>query len=220
MNNANTIFSKLNENINKKPWIVFDVEGVLIDGEYLVELADTVGLREPIEEITKKGLIGEINWEEGLVLRLKLLNGKVNKEIAEEIAWKLPFMKGAKEVCNRLKGSGFNIAAVTGGFQFLAERVQKELGLDAVISNKLFFDSYGKISSILFEVSSDKAAALIRHIGKRTVHMAVVDGANDLTLFNIAKIKVAFNATPIVELKADISIKEKDLTKITNYLRI
>jgi phosphoserine phosphatase len=220
VNNASTIFSKLNENINKKPWIVFDVEGVLIDGEYLVELADTVGLREPIEEITKKGLIGEINWEEGLVLRLKLLNGKVNKEIAEEIAWKLPFMKGAKEVCNRLKESGFNIAAVTGGFQFLAERVQKELGLDAVISNKLFFDSYGKISSILFEVSSDKAAALIRHIGKRTVHMAVVDGANDLTLFNIAKIKVAFNATPIVELKADISIKEKDLTKITNYLRI
>jgi phosphoserine phosphatase len=72
VNNASTIFSKLNENINKKPWIVFDVEGVLIDGEYLVELADTVGLREPIEEITKKGLIGEINWEEGLVLRLKL----------------------------------------------------------------------------------------------------------------------------------------------------
>lgn len=204
----------------KKPWIVFDVEGVLIDGEYLVELADIVGLREPIEQITRKGLIGEINWEEGLVLRLKLLNGKINRKIAEEIAWKLPFMKGAKEICNRLKELGFNIAAVTGGFQFLAERVQKELGLDIVVSNKIFFDSYGKISSILFEVSSDKAAALMRYIGKRTVHMAVVDGANDLTLFNIAKIKVAFNATPIVELKADISIKEKDLTKIADYLKI
>ncbi len=199
---------------------MFDVEGVLIDGEYLVELADVVGLKELIDQITKKGLAGEISWEEGLIMRLKLLNGKINKEIAEEIAWKLPFMKGAREICAKLKELGFNIAAVTGGFQFLAERVQKELKLDIVLSNKLFFDSSGRISSILFEVSSDKAASLMRHIGKRTVYMAVVDGANDLTLFNIAKIKVAFNATPIVELKADISIKEKDLTKIINYIKL
>lgn len=212
--------SLLNRNTQKDRWIVFDVEGVLVDGEYLVELANMVGLGKRVDEITKRGLLGEINWEEGLIMRLKMLNGKINKKMAEEVAWKLPFMKGAKEVCTKLKELGFNLAAVTGGFQFLADRVKQELGLDIVISNKLFFDNQEKISGVLFEVSSDKAASLMRYIGKRIVDIVVVDGANDLTLFNIAKIRIAFNATPIVELKADISIKEKDLNKIFDYLKI
>ncbi len=206
-------------NISRNRWIVFDVEGVLIDGEYLVELANLVGLGRVIDEITRRGLLGEINWDEGLIMRLKMLNGKINRRMAEEIAWKLPLMKGAKETCAKLKELGFNIVAVTGGFQFLANRVKEELGLDVVISNKLFFDSQERISGILFEVSSDKAAALIRYIGKRIVDAAVVDGANDLTLFNIAKTRIAFNAAPIVELKADISIREKDLSKIFKYLK-
>ncbi|MGC8948194.1 MAG: phosphoserine phosphatase SerB [Thermoprotei archaeon] len=206
-------------NVSRNRWIVFDVEGVLVDGEYLVELANLVGLGKAIDEITRRGLLGEINWDEGLIMRLKMLNGKINRKMAEEIAWKLPLMKGAKETCARLKELGFNIVAVTGGFQFLANRVKEELGLDVVISNKLFFDSQEKISGILFEVSSDKAAALTRYIGKRIVDVAVVDGANDLTLFNIAKTRIAFNAAPVVELKADISIKEKDLSKIFKYLK-
>ncbi|MEM3833056.1 MAG: phosphoserine phosphatase SerB [Thermoprotei archaeon] len=210
---------QLHANTSRNRWIVFDVEGVLVDGEYLVGLANLVGLGKVIDEITRQGLSGEVNWDEGLIMRLKILNGKINKKMAEEVAWDLPLMKGAKETCAKLKELGFNIAAVTGGFQFLADRVKKELELDIVISNKLFFDSQERISGILFEVSSDKAAALMRYINKRIVDIAVVDGANDLTLFNIAKTKIAFNAAPIVELKADISIKEKDLSKIFEYLK-
>ena len=40
---------------------IFDTEGVLIDGEFLPELAKVVGKEEEIWEITKKGISGEID---------------------------------------------------------------------------------------------------------------------------------------------------------------
>ncbi len=198
-------------------WIVFDVESVLIDGEYLVEVAKTVGLGEEINEITRKGLEGKITWEEGLIRRLNILKDKIRKKELEEIAYELPLMKGAVETCDEIKELGFRIAAVTGGFQFLAERIKKELNLDLVINNELIFEDE-RISGVLLEVTSDKAKALMRYIGKRTIDIAVIDSANDLTLFNISRLKIAFNATQIVKIRADISIEEKDLRNLLKYI--
>jgi len=47
----------------------------------------------------------------------------------------------------------------------------------------------------------------------------VVDGANDLELFNIADLKVAFNAQPLVRKRADLSIEEKDLRLIIGQVQ-
>ena len=54
---------------------IFDTEGVLIDGEFLPELAKIVGKEKEIWEITKKGINGEIEWEKGLIDRIKELKG-------------------------------------------------------------------------------------------------------------------------------------------------
>src|SRR5207253_10903590 len=48
--------------------------------------------------------------------------------------------------------------------------------------------------------------------------VAVVDGANDLELFNIADLKVAFNAQRVVVDRADISITKKDLRALPDLL--
>ncbi len=44
---------------------IFDVEGVLYDEEYLPILAEKLDKEEEIWEITKQGIQGKINWEEG-----------------------------------------------------------------------------------------------------------------------------------------------------------
>ena len=46
--------------------VIFDVEGVLLDEEYLPILAEKLNKEDEIWEITKQGIQGKINWEEGL----------------------------------------------------------------------------------------------------------------------------------------------------------
>ena len=48
--------------------------------------------------------------------------------------------------------------------------------------------------------------------------IAVGDGANDLSMFQYAGIRIAFCAKPIVKENADIIIEEKDLSQILDYI--
>ena len=48
--------------------------------------------------------------------------------------------------------------------------------------------------------------------------LAIGDGANDLSMFQYAKNKVAFCAKPIVKENANIIIENKDLTELLNYI--
>ena len=55
--------------------VIFDVEGVLYDEEYLPILAEKLNKEDEIWEITKQGIQGKINWEEGLRTRVAALKG-------------------------------------------------------------------------------------------------------------------------------------------------
>ena len=55
--------------------VIFDVEGVLFDAEYLPILAEKLNKEKEIWDITKKGIQGVINWEEGLRKRVDALKG-------------------------------------------------------------------------------------------------------------------------------------------------
>ncbi len=201
--------------------VVFDVEGVLVDGEFLPELARLVGKEREVYEITLAGIRGEIKWEEGLKRRIDLLKG-LKYEDCEKVARSLPLMKGAKELFVELKRLGFNTMAVSGGPSLLVNRVKEELGIDHALSNELLFED-GKLSGVKIRVTSNKVDALTERIeklgwgNKRVV--AVVDGANDLKLFEIAKLRIAFNAQPVVKESADVVIDEKDLTSLIPILR-
>ena len=84
--------------------IIFDVEGVLYDAEYLPILAEKIGKENEIWDITKKGIQGVINWEEGLRTRIDALKG-IDYETGQQVASELPIMTGAKEACKVLKAA-------------------------------------------------------------------------------------------------------------------
>ena len=81
---------------------IFDVEGVLYDEEYLPILAEKLNKEAEIWEITKQGIQGKINWEEGLRTRVEALKG-LDEKICQEVSDALPIMTGAKEACRALK---------------------------------------------------------------------------------------------------------------------
>lgn len=200
--------------------VIFDVEGVLLDAEYLPLLAKLVDKEKEIMDITVQGIRGEIPWEEGLLRRVDALRG-IDYDKALEIALGMPVMKGAKELCQKLKRAGWRLLAVSGGFTIITDRLKEELGLDYIASNELIFKE-GKLSGVDINVNSDKANAIAKVIRKwdekKEDIVAVVDGANDLKLFNIAGLRVAFNAQSVVKEKADVTIDEKDLTLLIDVI--
>ena len=112
---------------------IFDVEGVLYDAEYLPILAEKVNKEQEIWDITKKGIQGLINWEEGLQKRVEILKG-ISYETCMEVANSLPIMRGAKDACNVLKQAGWKVLAVSGGFTIMTDRLARELNLDYVFN--------------------------------------------------------------------------------------
>lgn len=200
--------------------VIFDVEGVLLDAEYLPLLAKLVGKEKEVMDITMQGIRGEIPWEEGLLKRVDALRG-IDYDKAMKIALNMPIMKGAKEACQKLKRSGWRLLAVSGGFTIITDRLKDELALDHIASNELIFKD-GKLSSVDINVNSDKTNAIAKVIRqwneKKEDIVTVVDGANDLKLFNIAGLRVAFNAQELVKEKADVVIEEKDLTLLLGVI--
>jgi len=199
---------------------IFDVEGVLYDAEYLPLLAEKVNKENKIWEITKKGIEGKIDWVEGLKERVNLLNG-VDYDTCVQVANSLPIMTGAKEACCALKDAGWKLMAVSGGFTIITDRLKEELGLDFVYSNELVFKD-GKLDDVIVNVDADKAKSAMIKINewdeKKENIIAVVDGANDVKLFDISGFGIAFRAQDLVKDLATATLEEKDLSKIISLI--
>ena len=199
---------------------IFDVEGVLYDAEYLPLLAEKVNKENQIWEITKKGIEGKIDWVKGLEERVHLLRG-IDYDTCVEVANSLPIMTGAKEACLALKNAGWKIMAVSGGFTIITDRLKKELDLDFIYSNELVFKD-SKLDDVVVNVDADKAKAAMIKINewdeKKENIITVVDGANDVKLFDITGFGIAFRAQDLVKDLATVTLDEKDLSKIVGLI--
>lgn len=200
---------------------IFDTEGVLVDGEFMPEVAKLIGKEDEIDLLTQKGLRGEIKWEEGLKKRVETLRG-ISYDVYVQTVQKMRLMPGAVEAIQNLKAMGFKTITISGGPTLLVERLKVELGLDYTFANDLLFTNH-KISGVNMRVNSDKASVLhsvLAQLGEdRKSIVSIVDGANDLTLFDIAGLSIAFNAQEIVEERADIIIRKKDMMEIIPVVR-
>ena len=202
--------------------IIFDVEGVLLNAEYLPILAQVFGpsKEKEIWDITKQGIRGDIDWEEGLRKRVKALKG-IKFDDAKQIGENLEIMPGAKDLCSALKDAGWKMIAISGGFTIITDRLKKELGLDLIFSNNLIFKD-GRLDGLDLKVTSDKSLLvrpLIEQWGiKKEEIVVVVDGANDIKLFEIAGYTVGFCPVELVKNKADDVIELRNLSLLKNLL--
>ena len=196
--------------------VIFDVEGVLYDAEYLPLLAEKMNKEKEVWEITKKGIQGKIDWEEGLRERVDLLKG-LDYKTCKDVADSMPIMTGARELCSALKNAGWKLMAVSGGFTIITDRLKTELGIDHIFTNELIFNDE-KLEDVVVNVNADKSKSAISKITewneKKENITVVVDGANDVKLFDISELGIAFRAQDLVKDLATVTLDEKDLTKI------
>ena len=196
--------------------VIFDVEGVLYDAEFLPLLAEKMNKEKEVWEITKKGIQGKIDWEEGLRQRVELLKG-LDYKTCKDVADSMPIMTGARELCSALKNAGWKLMAVSGGFTIITDRLKTELGIDHIFTNELVFNDE-KLDDVVVNVNADKSKSAISKITEwnetKENTTVVVDGANDVKLFDISDLGIAFRAQDLVKDLATVTLDEKDLTKI------
>jgi phosphoserine phosphatase len=203
--------------------IVFDMDSTLIDAETIDELARAAGIVSKVEEITKKAMSGDFDFEQALIERVRLLKG-LPLETALDAVNQINLMPGAAELILYVKSRGYKTAMISGGFTISADTIGKALGIDFIVSNKLLVeDGYltGKVVGPITQ--SDSKAKVFEELTRlnevRPEQCVVVgDGANDACIFERAGFAIAFNPKPILREYADVVIIKKDLRAVIPVL--
>jgi len=202
---------------------VFDFDSTLMDGETIDFFAEELGFKEEVVAITERAMAGELDFYASLVERVALLKGLPYAKV-EEICKTLPMMNGAEEVVAGLKEKGYKVVCFSGGFRTATKPACEALGIDADFSNFLHTENgilTGAVGGEMMysNAKGDMIARLQKLLGITEEDTLVVgDGANDLSMFSYAKIKVAFCAKPVLREAATHCVDVKDLREILNII--
>lgn len=202
---------------------VFDFDSTLMDGETLEFLARAIGIEDKIKQITEKAMCGELDFFESLRNRVAFLEG-LNLDTVNNICESLPIMNGAIETIQELHKRGYKVICFSGGFKNATVPFAQKLGLDGEFSN-ILHSKDGVLTGfvggeMMFGDSKGQMLKRLQTICSVTPENTLVvgDGANDLSMFKYAGMRVAFCAKPILKEKANIIIEEKDLQLIIDKL--
>lgn len=203
----------------RKRLLVADLESTIIENEMLEELADFLGLRAPVAEITRRAMNGEIDFVAALTERVALLRGMPLIRL-DEAAARIRLMPGARALIATLRRAGVYTALVSGGFSVFAEPIARSLGFDRVVCNRLAVDGDRLAGTLVPPIVTGAAkyetlVALAAELGIGLDQtMAVGDGANDLPMLQAAGLGIAFRAKPAVAAAARWRIDHADLTAL------
>ncbi|MDB5713092.1 MAG: serB [Sphingomonadales bacterium] len=192
----------------------------MITVECIDELADYVGLKAEVAEVTERAMRGEIDFAGALRDRVALLAGMPETTVAECLRERVKIMGGAKALVRTLRANGGYALLVSGGFTHFTGPVAKEIGFDHAIANRLVVQN-GVLTGVTEQPIVDaetKRAALLSELTSRALPasacLAVGDGANDIPMIAAAGLGVAYHAKPKTEAAADARVKIGDLSAI------
>ncbi|MCI5075704.1 phosphoserine phosphatase SerB [Oricola sp.] len=204
----------------RKKILIADMDSTMIRQECVDELADEAGIGPHVAAITARAMNGEIGFEGALRERVALLRDLPVDVIERVIATRIQLMPGGRELVATMRAHGAWCALVSGGFVDFTSRIAAMIGFQEQRANRLL-QADGKLTGEVAEPilgRQAKADALMEIAARLDLTpadaIAVGDGANDLTMLDLAGTGVALHAKPKVAEQADIRIDRNDLTAL------
>lgn len=209
---------------------LFDMDGTLLNGRFVVELARVTGRLERLGMFLDNQSLDEVKRARAIA---RLFTG-VSKATFERVAKEIPLMEGAAETVVGLRRAGYLVGIVTDSYRIAAETVRRRVFADFAIANVMQFrgdKASGRIvpsPAFAHETGCDrhkhcKARALeylLAEVGlDRGRVLAVGDGVNDVCMLRAAGRSVAFNPKADAVREAADSVLAGDLRRVLGLLR-
>ncbi|MEP9383207.1 phosphoserine phosphatase SerB [Nocardioides sp. KR10-350] len=205
--------------------IVMDVDSTLIQGEVIEMIAAYAGCEAEVAAVTEAAMRGELDFEQSLRERVKLLEG-VPASALDEVYESLQLNPGGRTMVRTLRRLGYRFAIVSGGFSQITDRLAADLGIHFSRANQLEIVDGRLTGNVIGPVvdRAGKAVALREFAAElglpEAATVAIGDGANDLDMLAAAGLGVAYNAKPAVRSAAGTAINVPYLDTIMYLLGI
>jgi len=204
----------------RKRLFLADMDSTMIGQECIDELADYVGLKAEVSEITERAMRGEIAFEPALRERVALLMNLPVSVVSEIIEKRITLTPGGTALVRTMRANGAYTCLVSGGFTVFTGPIGAMIGFHEDRSNRLILEGEN-LAGLVEEPILGREAKLATLIELRTRFgldaqetMAVGDGANDLAMLGEAGLGVAFRAKPAVAAAAHARLDHADLTAL------
>ncbi len=182
---------------------LLDMDGVILDGRFIVELAGRTQRQAPLAEFLDRC---DLSLEER-TRKMGALFAGVARELFDAAAREIPLMAGAVETVVGLRKAGFCVGIVTNSFHVAADIVRRRVFADFSLGNLIKFRNGQATGHITLAPELAHTEGCGNHkyckanvllnlvqklgIGKHRV-LAIGDGENDICMLRAAGLSVAF----------------------------
>lgn len=182
---------------------LFDMDGVILNGRFIVELARRTGKEAALSEFLDRYDLSAQERTRGIAM----VFAGVPRAAFEQTARDLPLTKGAIDTVVALRKAGFRVGIVTDSYQIAAETVRRRVFADFTFANLMRFrhgKATGRVTLAPGMEHPDGCRAhrhckanVMQHIIERMEIppervLSVGDGENDICMLQGAGISIAF----------------------------